>query len=348
MMVAQPPAPQQAQTSSTKNSNRNTREIRYPVLHQVAELQTDDYWKKIYSELSYGKYLKINADGKTVYFKSTNKKNYFTYTYAEKTPEVISSELTTLLRKILVQTSRKDEEEEKKILVGVQDTYYQACKEDSWKKIKTRKMREMLLSQYVLEIKNVSEDMSWDQCRNMYNCLCDAFFTFHTHSGDHVHMRNGVIVRIDGIDLSTYPPRNLILDAIDDFEGSKLKEKVKKKAKSRGDGTTVKKRSSKKGTSSASSNTDKLQEDEYLDLMIEQKNYNSKVDVVVEWQKYVVSLYKKAAIGTKDEDILVPQNVDQENENEENEEDENDEENENEENENEENEEDGTEPMVLE
>ncbi len=305
--------PPTTSSSTNKNNNRNTREVRYPLLHQVSELQTDEYWKKIYSELSYGKYLKIQADAKTVYFKSSNKKSFFTYTYHEKTPEQISSELTSQLRKILVQTSRKDEEEEKKILEGVQDTFFQACKEDSWKKIKTRKMREMLLANYVLDMKELSTNMKWDQCRAIYSCLCDAFFMFHTHTGDHVHMRNGSIVSIDGVDLDSNPPRNLIFDAIEDFEGSKLKEKVKKKAKSRGVLST-KKRTSKKGGASAS--TDKAQEDEFLQMLLDQKTQNSKVDVTVEWQKYIVSLYKKASIGTKDEDVPPAQNGEQENENE--------------------------------
>ena len=303
---------ERAKITNNNNKTKNNREIRYPLLQRVAELQTDEYWKKIYHELSYGKYMKINADSKSVYYKSTNKKNFMTYNYTDKQPETISTELTMLLRKVLVQTSRKDEQEEKKVLDNLQDTFFQSCKEDSWKKIPTHKMKELLLSNYVLELKSVQPELSWNQCRRMYSCLRDAFFTFHTHTGDHVTMKNGSIVHIAKIDLNSDPPRKLIFDSIDDFEATKLKEKAKKKRKTAtvktiDDTATTgtKKRAGQRG-SKRSETTEIVNEN------LEFFQQKGKVDVISEWEKYILALYKKASV--KDEETEAKDNTTKEDE----------------------------------
>ena len=189
---------------------KRVKEIQFKLINDAVEHLKDDYWKTVFSDLSRGKPpRKIHIDDKSV---SCTKKNSFTYVYKDKDPKDIANDLKILISKALSIYSSKDMKHNSEQNTVINNEFDIACTEDSWKKIKSKKMREYLISKYVLEIKE-QQELSWEKSRLLYTMIHDAFYFFHTHKSVDVNMEDSVITEIRDFQI-TPVIKNLRLDAL--------------------------------------------------------------------------------------------------------------------------------------
>jgi hypothetical protein len=189
---------------------KRVKEIQYPLLNEAAGHLKDEFWKNLFMDMARGKHpRKLHIDDKSV---NCTKKNSFTYMYRDKSPVEIATELKQHISKALCIYSSKDMQDKEEQKSAINNEFDLACTEDSWKKIKSKKMREYLISKYVLENKE-RHSLSWDKTRLLYNMILDAFYFFHTHKSVDVQMEDSVITNIEDFQI-TPTIKNLRLDTL--------------------------------------------------------------------------------------------------------------------------------------
>jgi hypothetical protein len=178
-----------------KEKTKRQKEIVYPILQQCSLLQEDEFWKRLFDDLSRAKCPK----GIMIYngiISSSHKRNGFSYNITSKeTPEELSEELIGILKDNAYIYSSSDIENKDGDFHEAINEYISAKSSDNWKKIKTRKMRENPIINYVFALK---KQYKFDnkKTRSIYNNIKDALFTFRTHKSEDVIMENGVITSI--------------------------------------------------------------------------------------------------------------------------------------------------------
>jgi hypothetical protein len=70
--------------------------------------------------------------------------------------------------------------------------------EDDWKKVKNRKMKDHLITNFILNQKQLHK-LSWFQARQAYSTIRNALYVFRTHKSHDITMNNGNIESIDDI-----------------------------------------------------------------------------------------------------------------------------------------------------
>jgi hypothetical protein len=178
-----------------KEKTKRQKEIVYPILQQCSHLQQDEFWKRLFDDLSRSKCPK----GIMIYngiITSTHKRNGFSYNIASKeTPEELSEELVGILKDNAYIYSSTDIENKDGDFQEANNEYISAKTSDDWKKIKTRKMRETPIMNYVFSLKKQYK-LDNKRTRDIYHNIKDALFTFRTHKSDDVIMENGIITSI--------------------------------------------------------------------------------------------------------------------------------------------------------
>ena len=189
---------------------KRVKEIQYHLLYEASEHIKDEFWKNLFMDMSRGKHpRKLHIDDKSV---NCTKKNSFTYVYRDKSPQEIAINLKEHISKALCIYSANDMQDKEEQKSAINNEFDLACTEDSWKKIKSKKMREYLISKYVLENKE-QHNLSWEKTRLLYNMILDGFYFFHTHKSVDVEMEDGVITNIEDFQINPVI-KNLRLDSI--------------------------------------------------------------------------------------------------------------------------------------
>jgi hypothetical protein len=191
---------------------KKTKEVLYDLLFEAANLITDEFWKNYFLDLSKGKCKKIYVDATTVSY--TFKRNSFTYVYKDKTPEEISLELKRIINNTMLIFSDTDMVSEEQEIRVIANEFSDAKKEDNWKKIKNRKMKDNLITRFIIDTKQ-EKGLTWEEARRAYNVINNALFVFYTHNSDDISMKNGDMVDIDDIVISKKEIHNLRLDSAD-------------------------------------------------------------------------------------------------------------------------------------
>ena len=70
---------------------------------------------------------------------------------------------------------------------------------DRWKKIKVKKMKENLITNYCLEMKKKYK-MNYQNSKLLYDTIKDALFVYKTQKSDDIIMKNGKIDYIEDIE----------------------------------------------------------------------------------------------------------------------------------------------------
>jgi hypothetical protein len=181
--------------NSGKEKSKRQKEVVYPILQQCCLIQEDDFWKRLFDDLSRGKCPK----GITIYngmISSTQKRNGFSYNINNNpVPEDLSKELIEILKNNAYIYSSTDIENKDGDFQEATNEYISAKTSDNWKKIKTRKMRENPIINYVFKIKKQYK-MSNKKARTLYHDIKDALFVYRTHRSEDVIMENGIITSI--------------------------------------------------------------------------------------------------------------------------------------------------------
>jgi hypothetical protein len=168
-----------------KEKSKRQKEIVYPILYECSLLQNDEFWKKLFDDLSRGKCPK----GITIFngiISSTNKRKSFTFNVTNKTdPEETAEELINILKNNAYIYSVKDIENK--------DNEEESADADNWKK-KTKKMKETPIVNYILTLKKKYK-LSNRNTRRLYDSIKHAF-NYRTHKTNDIEIENGVVVDI--------------------------------------------------------------------------------------------------------------------------------------------------------
>lgn len=200
-----------------KEKTKRQKEIVYPILQECSIRQQDEFWKRLFDDLSRAKCPK----GIMIYngiISSTHKRNGFSYNIASKTTaEELCEELVGILKNNAYIYSSTDIENKDGDFQEANNEYISAKTSDNWKKIKTRKMRETPIMNYVFTLKKQYK-LDNKRARSIYYSIKDALFTFRTHKSEDVIMENGVITSIKDFayDKDLKNVRNMRFESLDD------------------------------------------------------------------------------------------------------------------------------------
>lgn len=184
---------------------KKTKEILYEPLFEAANLITDEYWKNYFLEMSKGKCKKVYVDASSVSYNF--KRQSFMYMYKDKSPEEIAVELKRIINNTMMIFSDMDMISEEQEMGVIANEFNDAKKEDNWKKIKNRKMKDHLITRYIMNQKEKLK-LTWEEARRAYQTINNALFHFYTHSSDDISMQNGDMIGIDEITISKECIRN--------------------------------------------------------------------------------------------------------------------------------------------
>ena len=194
---------------------KKQRDILFPLLREASNYIQDGYWKNFFIDMSKGKLArKIHVDPK--YVSHNSKKASFSYQYDDKTPESIATDLRKLISDTLSIYSDKDIDNERENIDQRASEFRSAKNEDSWKKVRHKKMRDHLITNFVIDQK-AALNLTWQEARYAYQIIICALYEYRTHDGqEDIIMENGSIQRIADITIS----KALIANhrAIDDKE----------------------------------------------------------------------------------------------------------------------------------
>lgn len=169
--------------------------IKYPIFLKCCIYLTDPFWIYLFEDFAYSKcpFGIIIQDNNYIY--SIQKNKEFSYFFGNKDPETIVSELSDLLSTRLNILSQKDHFSQRNRYVS----YYQSFIDNitSWNEIKRKKFKDLLLEQYVLEIRQ-TYNYSWSLTHQIYSILLIGI-QFKIILPKHIHYKNGKILRIDGL-----------------------------------------------------------------------------------------------------------------------------------------------------
>lgn len=178
-----------------KNGKNN---ILYPIFADCIRFTTDEFWKNLFEELSYGKCPKsIYISNSTIY--SSNKRKGFSYIIPMdgiKTPKEVFVEIRELLMNNTAICSSIDVSIKKEELREKQDD--EITNETTWSEIRKKNLREIFIVKYAVRMKK-KHKLSWIAARHLYSLIQIGFIYKHQTSKD-VNFRNRRIENIDGIE----------------------------------------------------------------------------------------------------------------------------------------------------
>jgi len=206
-----------------KSDKTKVRDIVFPALYEASELIKDEYWKEFFVDLSKNKMArKIHIDDK--YVSHNGKKVSFNYCYHDKKPQEIAVELRRILSDTFSMYSETDEVNEREHMLAYANEFKENKTEDDWKKVKNRKFKDHLITNYVLRLKT-EHKLSNAAARYAYSVIFDSLFLYRTHKASDIAMVDGQITSIDDIIITS---TNISNERLADIDESQKKPTVKK------------------------------------------------------------------------------------------------------------------------
>ena len=130
------------------SKNRGKRELVHPIFLECRDRCDNEFWKSLYEDMAYGKYPKQMYINQHQQIQSTNRSMSFQYSFKDKTVDEMVHDIQELL---LAHTNLISNEE-----INQKKTNSLPYKKDnwaSWKDIKKKYIRDILLMDYCIEIK---------------------------------------------------------------------------------------------------------------------------------------------------------------------------------------------------
>lgn len=176
----------------------------YPMFLRCCLHLSDPFWKYIFEDLAYNKTpygVVLNNDG----LHSIVRHKEFSVMFDGKTDEQITTEICAHFSQKLSIMSHKDHVFQRNTC---ENAYEQIMKNiTSWNDIKKKRIKDLLVEQYVLEMKR-SYDLSMCLTRILYSIIYVGI-QFKTITTKHVRCSAGKITSIEGI---SYTPRQIHCD----------------------------------------------------------------------------------------------------------------------------------------
>ena len=172
----------------------NVAVVLLPIFLKCCHYLQDPFWIYIFEDLAYGRCpYSIIIQNDCIYSILKNKE--FTYSFKEKSPEVISKELSDILGTKLHMLSQQDHfrfrTKYQEDMKNFMDTL------SNWNDIKKKNLRYLLLEQFTLS-KKQQLDYSIAFTRKLYSLIFIGI-QFKTILSKHIHYYNRHITHIDGI-----------------------------------------------------------------------------------------------------------------------------------------------------
>jgi hypothetical protein len=173
------------------DKNKRIRDVIYPEIKQCEEYVSDIFWKKLFDDMSRGKCPKnIVIFNNTV--SSVYKRNGFIYDFKNKDSETIAQDLVEILKTYGCIYSLNDLKIEQKERDGINIKY------ESWKQIKTRKIKQQYIHDFVLK-QSQKYKLNDQSSKSLINMINFALTEFRTHRSDDIEFKNNEITNIKDI-----------------------------------------------------------------------------------------------------------------------------------------------------
>jgi len=173
------------------DKNKRVRDVIYPEIKQCEEYVSDIFWKKLFDDMSRGKCPKnIVIFNDTV--SSIYKRNGFIYDFKNKDSETIAQDLVDILKTYGCIYSLNDLKNEQKERDGINIKY------ESWKQIKTRKIKQQYIHDFVLK-QSQKYKLNDHSSKSLINMINFALTEFRTHRSDDIEFKNNEITNIKDI-----------------------------------------------------------------------------------------------------------------------------------------------------
>ena len=204
---------------------KKPRDVVHDIFYEASKCITnDEYWKTFFVDLSKNKLArKIHIDGRHVTHNS--KRMRFTYCYENKTPEDVAIELRKIISNTMCIYSDVDMSNEQEGLALIVGEFKEAKTEDDWKKFKNKKMKDQMITNYVLSLKT-QHNLNWTAARQVYNCVTSALYVYRTHKSQDITMLNGNIDSIEDLEMVGTVMVNR--RALDDTSAQEVEDSKKK------------------------------------------------------------------------------------------------------------------------
>lgn len=181
----------------SKDKIKKQKDVVYPIFQECCKHFKDEFWIKLFDDLSRSKCPK----GVLIYngvISSTYKRNGFSFNFSEQSADTIIKELPNLLKNSVHIYSNKDIIN-KEADINIADSEYMNAKEtDDWKKVKNRRMKENLITNYCLAMKKKYK-LKYKETKHLYDLIKESLFDLKTQKSDDVEMKNGEISKIEDI-----------------------------------------------------------------------------------------------------------------------------------------------------
>jgi len=174
---------------------KKEKDILFPIFQECILYLEGDFWKKFFDDISRGKKTKnILINNKTIC--TSTKRGGFTYDYTGKDAKLISEELKNILINIGI-CSDEDIKSNNSIKVASNE-YLKLTEENEWKKVKNKKMKDQLITDFVISQKSKYK-LNWECAKNLYSLIVNSFFVYKTHKSEDVVMNESKIEKIQDI-----------------------------------------------------------------------------------------------------------------------------------------------------
>lgn len=181
--------------SMFKNGKNN---VLYPILLECIQYTTDEFWKNLFEDLSYGKCPKsIYISNNTIY--SSNKRKVFSYIIpmdGTKHAKDVFTEIRELFINNTSICSHIDITKRKEKLK--QKTEDEITDKTSWSDVRKKNLREIFIVKYVSRMQKKYK-LTWTSARHLYS-LIQLGFINKTQTSKDVNFSNKRIESIDGIE----------------------------------------------------------------------------------------------------------------------------------------------------
>lgn len=180
-----------------KSSFRNKKEkdIVYPDLQECFNLETDTAWKEIFNNMSRGLCPKgiMILNGTIV--GSISKKNSIKYSFLHKDPNEIIDNIKSLYSNLLdIQSDNTKRNKEYDDINELYNDYVTM----EWKSIKKKALKDLLIQNYVLELKH-QYNLKSSVTKSGLDTICNALYLHKTHKNIDIEYSNGRILGIKDI-----------------------------------------------------------------------------------------------------------------------------------------------------
>lgn len=168
----------------------------HPIFQKCSELETDDYWRSFYKDLSNGRsppnlYVSANAV-------SIKNKTSVSFTLVGKSANEITKSLKAFLLKHTTIGSRKDKQKQKKLVDEDAKQINENNLVTSWTLIKKKNVKELMLLEFALKLKS-DHNLSIKQANKAYDFIRNLL-TIAPIPSKHIILENGKIVKIQNLD----------------------------------------------------------------------------------------------------------------------------------------------------